>query len=180
MHIFGVFLLCCSKSVIRAKRVSNCYMQEKKNWPFVCPDVRLILVLVLGRQIVCGQKTVYLCLSRSYQQPVQQYKHHVVRSIARGRSFHPWAGRLRFSGEAHPGPATLTQSSSPWTHTSDDSFICQLSLVVTTATLYIFYFGFLLERSEFLIATSKKKSVLCACVRLILVLVGKKIVRVFD
>ena len=50
----------------------------------VCPDVRLILVLVLGRQIAYGQNTVYLCLSRSYQQPVQQYKHHhVVRSIAR-------------------------------------------------------------------------------------------------
>ena len=30
----------------------------------------------------------------------------------RGRPFHPWAGRLRFSGEAHPGPTTLTQSSS--------------------------------------------------------------------
>ena len=29
-----------------------------------------------------------------------------------GSAFHPWAGRLRFSGEAHPGPATLTQSSS--------------------------------------------------------------------
>ena len=28
--------------IIRAKRVSNCYMQEKKNWPFVCPDVRII------------------------------------------------------------------------------------------------------------------------------------------
>ena len=33
------------------------------------------------------------------------------------------------------------------------------------------------ERSEFLIATSKKKDL---CVRLVLVLVGKKIVRVFD
>ena len=30
----------------------------------VCPDVRLILVLVLGRQIVYGQNTVYLCLSK--------------------------------------------------------------------------------------------------------------------
>ena len=30
----------------------------------VCPDIRLILVLVLGRQIVCGQNTVYLCLSK--------------------------------------------------------------------------------------------------------------------
>ena len=54
----------------------------------------------------------------------------------------------------------------PWTHTSDDSYIYQLSLVVATATESF-------ERSEFLIATSKKK--ICACVRLILVLVGKKL-----
>ena len=56
------------RTIIRAKRVSNCYMQEKKNWPAVCVDVcvdvRLILVLVLGRQIVYGQNTVYLCLSK--------------------------------------------------------------------------------------------------------------------
>ena len=34
--------------IIRAKRVSNCYIQEKKNWPSVCVcvDVRLVLVLV--------------------------------------------------------------------------------------------------------------------------------------
>ena len=30
----------------------------------VCVDVRLILVLELGRQIVYGQNTVYLCLTR--------------------------------------------------------------------------------------------------------------------
>ena len=30
----------------------------------VCVDVRLILVLVLGRQTVYGQNTVYLCLSK--------------------------------------------------------------------------------------------------------------------
>ena len=35
-----------------------------------------------------------------------------LRCQLRGRPFHPRAGRLRFSGEAHPGPATLTQSSS--------------------------------------------------------------------
>ena len=35
----------------------------------------------------------------------------VLRCQLRGRPFHPWAGRLRFTGEAHPGPATLTQSS---------------------------------------------------------------------
>ena len=50
----------------------------------VCPDVRLILVLVLGRQIVYGQNTVYLCLSKCIVlENTQQYKHHVVRSIAR-------------------------------------------------------------------------------------------------
>ena len=32
--------------IIRAKRVSNCYIQEKKICPYVCVDVRLILVLV--------------------------------------------------------------------------------------------------------------------------------------
>ena len=35
-----------------------------------------------------------------------------LRCQLRGRPFHPWEGRLRFSGEAHPGPAALTQSSS--------------------------------------------------------------------
>ena len=30
----------------------------------MCVDVRLILVLVLGRQIIYGQNTVYLCLSK--------------------------------------------------------------------------------------------------------------------
>ena len=35
-----------------------------------------------------------------------------LRCQFRGRPFHPWAGRPRFSGEAHPGPATLTQSCS--------------------------------------------------------------------
>ena len=51
---------------IRAKRVSNCYMQEKKKTDrlSVCLDVRLILVLLLGRQIVYGQNTVFLCLSK--------------------------------------------------------------------------------------------------------------------
>ena len=44
---------------------SICYTQEKKTDRLsVCPDVRLILVLVLGRQIVYGQNTVYLCLSK--------------------------------------------------------------------------------------------------------------------
>ena len=70
---------------IRAKRVSNCYMQEKKTYRLCgCLYVRLILVLVLGRQIVYGQNTVYLCLSKYIVLlNTKQYKHHVVRSIAR-------------------------------------------------------------------------------------------------
>ena len=76
----------------------------------VCVDVRLILVLVLGRQIVYGQNTVYLCLSRSYQQPVKQYKHHhVVRSIAR-------------SGVSPPGAP------------SDGHYWCQAVRTVATCT----------------------------------------------
>ena len=122
--------------------------------------VRLILVLVLGRQTVYGQKTVYLCLSTyivfenththsnvrvttaasetegvaavswieslMIRRPfgsidpnsIRETEHvctwyqRALRYQLRGRPFHPWAGRLRFSGEAHPGPATLTQSSS--------------------------------------------------------------------
>ena len=57
-----------SNNFIRAKRVSNWYIQKKKVCAcacvHACTRVRLILVLVLSRQIVYGQKTVYLCLSK--------------------------------------------------------------------------------------------------------------------
>ena len=49
-----------------------------------------------------------------------------LRCQLRGRPFHPSAGRLRFSGEAHPGPATLTQSS---------SFSCEASLQIESRLL---------------------------------------------
>ena len=59
-------------------------LHAKKQKLTVCPDVWLILVLVLGRQIVYGQNTVYLYLSKDIVfENTQQYKHHVVRSIAR-------------------------------------------------------------------------------------------------
>ena len=45
----------------------------------------------------------------------------------------------------------ITRTFGPWTNTSDDSYIYQLSLVVATASASF-------ERSEFLIATSPKKS----------------------
>ena len=57
---------------------------KKKKTDSLCVYVRLILVLVLGRKIVYGQNTVYLCLSKYIVfENTQQYKHHVVRSIAR-------------------------------------------------------------------------------------------------
>ena len=44
--------------------IATWYIQEKKTDRLcVCVDVRLILVLVLRRQTVYGQNTVYLCLS---------------------------------------------------------------------------------------------------------------------
>ena len=33
-------------------------------------------------------------------------------------------------------PVAITPTFRPWTHTSDDSYFCQLSLVVATATVY--------------------------------------------
>ena len=65
-YIYQLSLVVATATVciFRAKRVSNCYQvhARKKNLS-VCVDVRLILVLVLGRQTVYGQNTVYLCLS---------------------------------------------------------------------------------------------------------------------
>ena len=98
--------------IIRAKRVSNCYIQEKKN----CPSARvhacstnpgfsvekIVLVLVWGtsERLVPAKKKKNAWYQRA------------LRCQLRGRPFHPWAGQLRFSGEVHPGPATFTQSSS--------------------------------------------------------------------
>ena len=48
---------------IRAKRVSNCYIQEKKKLTVCLCECSANLGLVLGRQIVYGQNTVYLCLN---------------------------------------------------------------------------------------------------------------------
>ena len=38
-------------------------------------------------------------------------------------------------------PLAIKRTFRPWTHTSDDSYIYQLSLVVATATLYLFKAG---------------------------------------
>ena len=54
---------------------------------------KMVLVLVRGTYYV---PHTYVCTW--YQR--------ALRCQLRGRPFHPCAGRLRFSGEAHPGPAT--------------------------------------------------------------------------
>ena len=61
---------------------------------------KIVLVLVWGTYYVPHTYVVCTWYQRA------------LRCQLRGRPFHPWAGRLRFYGEAHPGPATLTQSSS--------------------------------------------------------------------
>ena len=61
---------------------------------------KIVLVLVWGTYYVPHTYVVCTWYQRA------------LRCQLRGRPFHPWAGRLLFSGEAHPGPATLTQSSS--------------------------------------------------------------------
>ena len=112
IHILDVSLGIQVEQLIRAKRVSNCYIQEEKN----CPSARVhacstnlgfsveknVLVLVWGtsERLVPAKKKQNAWHQRA------------LRCQLRGWPFHAWAGRLRFSGEAHPGPATLTQSSS--------------------------------------------------------------------
>ena len=83
---------------------------SQKTNPSACVRVRLILVLVWKKLswFQCGVPA-----SAWYQRKKQNaWYQRALRCQLRGRPFHPWAGRLRFSGEAHPGPATLTQSSS--------------------------------------------------------------------
>ena len=72
--------------------------------------VRLILVLVWQKIVlvlVWGTSELLVPTKKKQNAWYQR----ALRCQLRSRPFHPWAGRPRFSGEAHPGPATLTQSS---------------------------------------------------------------------
>ena len=66
---------------------------------FVWKKIVLVLVWGTSERLVPAKKKQNTWYQRA------------LRCQLRGRPFHPWAGQLRFSGEAHPGPATLTQSS---------------------------------------------------------------------
>ena len=58
--VAGVWLGCGCGFVVLLERSEFLIATSPKE---VCACVRVILVLVLGRQTVYGQKTVYLCLS---------------------------------------------------------------------------------------------------------------------
>ena len=88
--------------------IDTWYIPQKKSVR-VC--VRLILVLVwkkIASGLVWGTSERLVPAKKKQNAWYQR----ALRCQLRGRPFHPWARRLRFSGEAHPGPATLTQSSS--------------------------------------------------------------------
>ena len=80
-----IVLVFVRRMVIRAKRVSNCYIKKKYIYIYIYACVRLILVLVGGRQTVYGQNTVYLCLSK-YVPPVDA---HVYDSMIPGTYYVP-------------------------------------------------------------------------------------------
>ena len=82
---------------------------QKKN-PSVSVCVRLILVLVWKNVLVLVWGTSERLVPAKKKK--NAWYQRALRCQLRGRPFHPWAGRLCFSGEAHPGPATLTQRSS--------------------------------------------------------------------
>ena len=88
--------------------IDTWYIPQKKSVR-VC--VRLILVLVWKNIVlVLAWGTSERLVPAKKKQNV--WYHRALRWQLRCRPFHPWAERLRFSGEAHPGPATFTQSSS--------------------------------------------------------------------
>ena len=86
--------------------IDTCYIPKKKSVR-VCVCVcstnlgfsveKNVLVLVWGtsERLVPAKKKQNAWYQRA------------LRCQLRGRPFHSWAGRLRFSGEAHPGPATF-------------------------------------------------------------------------
>ena len=61
--------------------------------------------------------------------------------------------KKRTTGSLPPAvPLAITPTFSPWTHTSDDSYIYQLSLVLATATVSFIPYGQLpLELNVYLV-----------------------------
>ena len=92
MPVPGVFLVSVPNVLIffysllfeRSEFLIATCKKKKTDRLCVCGCSANLLVLVIGRQIVYGQNTVYLCLSKYIVfENTQQYKNHVVRSIAR-------------------------------------------------------------------------------------------------
>ena len=112
--------------VIRAKRVSNCYIPKKKSVRVSC--VRLILVLVGSVKRYCCRTydTRYVC---TWYQPAEIYTY--VRYVF------VFVSPFCFSTAPFVQwvVVRMIPTFRPWTHTSDDSYIYQLSLVIATATV---------------------------------------------
>ena len=118
---------CLLSTIIRAKRDSNCYIQKKKSVRCAC--VRLCSTNIgfsVGKKLcVCSTNlgfsvgyvlcTRYVCTTLAVVLIiVQLYRYLFIRS---------WV------------VVRMIPTFRPWTHTSDDSYIYQLSLVVATATV---------------------------------------------
>ena len=160
MVIVNTILLHDKWVVIRAKRVSNCYIPKKK-----IVRVRLILVLVGKKLCVCSTNlgfsvgyvlcTRYVCTTLYETRYVlcTRYVWFQVRIMYQIRTYHTCRCIINSTAVSlfvySLVGGGITRTFRPWTHTFDDSYIYQLSLVVATATVF--------ERSEFLIATSHKK-----------------------
>ena len=103
VHFVSVVVVC----IVRPNRVSNShqgYIPKNKsvrvcacstNLGFSVDKIVLVLVWGTSERLVPAKKKQNACYQRA------------LRCQLRGRPFHPWAGRPRFSGAA-----TLTQSSS--------------------------------------------------------------------
>ena len=77
-----------------------------------CAACTCQIILVLVWKNCLGFSVGYQRAPGTSEKKKNAWYQRALRRQLRGRPFHPWAGRLRFSGEVHPGPATLTQSSS--------------------------------------------------------------------
>ena len=142
--------------IIRAKRVSNCYIPPPK----ICACVRLILVLVWGTYYVPDTYVPHFMIPGTYYVPNTYDTRYVLctRYVCTTLAvvllivqlycylffvsgwWYAWY--LRSAQETAVSlfvyslvGGGITQTFRLWTHTSDDSYIYQLALVVATATV---------------------------------------------
>ena len=108
----------CVRSFIRREKENPPEILCTKRFPRGPPE---LLDIQLSNSVY-GQNTLYLCLSKDSPTGSRC----TTRSIAKKSP----------TGSLPPAVTlAITRTFRPWTHTSDDSYIYQLSLVVATATV---------------------------------------------